>query len=137
MNLEIYETSINPKNRCNLKLLYHHLILISSWARSSTPRFNDINLEKWNYSRCKHRLLCYNRPHCVVEHKNKFKSETKIVHGVKKALNMLITGQSCFLLNYISVISSMFIDKFVQKCQYYYTFSDQSVHPLGQLFPYW
>ena len=20
------------------------------------PRFNDINLEKWNYSRCKHRL---------------------------------------------------------------------------------
>ena len=64
--------SSNPKNRCNLKLLYHHLILISSWARSSTPRFNDINLEKWNYSRCKHRLLCYNRPHCVIEHKNKF-----------------------------------------------------------------
>ena len=32
-------------------------------------------------------------------------------------------AQSCFLLNYISVISSMFINKFVQKCQYYYTLS--------------
>ena len=35
--------------------------------------------------------------------------------------------QSCFLLNYPSVISSMFINKFVQKCQYYYTLSNQSV----------
>ena len=35
--------------------------------------------------------------------------------------------QSCFLLNYISVITSKTINKFVQKCQYYYTLSDQSV----------
>jgi hypothetical protein len=34
---------------------------------------------------------------------------------------------SCFLLNYISVISSIFINKFVQKCQYYYNLLDQSV----------
>ena len=36
-------------------------------------------------------------------------------------------GKGCFLLNYISVITSMFINKFVQKCQYYYTLSDLSV----------
>ena len=30
-------------------------------------------------------------------------------------------GQSCFLLNYKSVISSICINKFAQKCQYYYT----------------
>ena len=36
-------------------------------------------------------------------------------------------GQSCFLLNYISVISSIIINKFVKKCQCYYTLSDQSV----------
>ena len=32
--------------------------------------------------------------------------------------------QSCSILNDISVISSEFINKFVQKCQCYYTFSD-------------
>ena len=35
--------------------------------------------------------------------------------------------QSCFLLSYISVISSMFTNKFVKKCQYYYTLLEQSV----------
>ena len=35
--------------------------------------------------------------------------------------------QSCSILNNISVISSKFIDKFAQKCQCYYTFSDQSI----------
>ena len=45
-----------------------------------------------------------------------------------KISNVIINpNQSCFLLNYISVISSIFINKFVQKCQYYYTISDQSV----------
>ena len=34
--------------------------------------------------------------------------------------------QSCILLNYISVISSIFINKFAQKCQYF-TLMDQSV----------
>ena len=31
------------------------------------------------------------------------------------------------ILNNTSVISSKFINKFVQKCQYYYTFLDQSI----------
>ena len=35
--------------------------------------------------------------------------------------------QSCFLLSYISVISFTITNKLVQKCQYYYTFSDQRV----------
>ena len=34
--------------------------------------------------------------------------------------------QSCILLNYISVISSIFINKFAQKCQYF-ALMDQSV----------
>ena len=41
--------------------------------------------------------------------------------------DMSCLEQSCFLLNYISVISSMFINKFGQKCQYYYTLLDQSI----------
>ena len=45
----------------------------------------------------------------------------------KFVLNLVLSTQSCFLLNYISVISSIFINKFVQKCQYYYTLSDQNV----------
>ena len=35
--------------------------------------------------------------------------------------------QSCSILNDISVISSKFINKLVQKCQCYYTFLDQSI----------
>ena len=35
--------------------------------------------------------------------------------------------QSCSILNNISVISPKFINKFMQKCQCYYTFSDQSI----------
>ena len=35
--------------------------------------------------------------------------------------------QSCSILNNISVISSKFINKFVEKCQYHYTLSDQSI----------
>ena len=34
---------------------------------------------------------------------------------------------SCSILNNISVISSKFINKFVQKCLCYYTFSDQRI----------
>ena len=36
------------------------------------------------------------------------------------------TVQSCILLNYVSVISCKFINKFAQKCQYF-TLMDQSV----------
>ena len=35
--------------------------------------------------------------------------------------------QSCSVLNNTGVISSKFINKFVQKCQCYYTLSDQSI----------
>ena len=38
-----------------------------------------------------------------------------------------IYNQSCFLLNWISVISSMSLNKFIQKCQYHYTLLDQNV----------
>ena len=38
-----------------------------------------------------------------------------------------IVNQSCPILNNINVISSKFINKFVQKCQCNYTFSDQSI----------
>ena len=41
--------------------------------------------------------------------------------------SMLLFTQSCFLLNYISVISSRFIHKVVQKCQCYYTLLVQRV----------
>ena len=40
---------------------------------------------------------------------------------------LLKRAQSCFLLNSISVISSIFINKFVQKCQYYHTLTNQSI----------
>ena len=35
--------------------------------------------------------------------------------------------QSCYVLNDTGVISSKFINKFVQKCQCYYTLTDQSI----------
>ena len=41
--------------------------------------------------------------------------------------------QICSTLNNISVISSKFINKFVQKCQCYYTLSDRSI-PLVNCF---
>ena len=44
-----------------------------------------------------------------------------------RAIWDLLQVQSFFLLNYISVISSMFIVKFVQKCQYCYTLFNQSI----------
>ena len=47
--------------------------------------------------------------------------------GIVFEKNVSLSSQSCFLLNYISVISSIFINKFVQKCQYYYNLLDQSV----------
>ena len=36
-------------------------------------------------------------------------------------------AQNCFLLNYVRVFSSIFLYKFAQKCQHFYTFTDQSV----------
>ena len=57
-----------------------------------------------------------------------------IMEKLKTTIGMAISivsfqcrGQSCFILNYIGGISSIFINEFVQKCQYYYTLSDQSV----------
>ena len=47
--------------------------------------------------------------------------------GIVFEKNVSLRSQSCFLLNYISVIFSIFINKFVQKCQYYYNLLDQSV----------
>ena len=45
----------------------------------------------------------------------------------KKTIHIsTILSQSCILLNYISVISFKFINKFAQKCQYF-TLMDQSV----------
>ena len=38
-----------------------------------------------------------------------------------------MAAQTGFLLSYIDVISSICVNKFAQKCQYYYTLSDQSV----------
>ena len=46
--------------------------------------------------------------------------------GIVFEKNVSLRSQSCFLLNYISVISSIFINKFAQKCQYS-TLMDQSV----------
>ena len=37
--------------------------------------------------------------------------------GIVFEKNVSLRSQSCFLLNYISVIFSIFINKFVQKCQ--------------------
>ena len=55
-----------------------------------------------------------------------FLSTWKVCLLSKSSSYFLPCSQSCSILN-ISVISSKFINKFVQKCHCYHTFSDQSI----------
>ena len=65
------------------------------------------------------------------------KRTAALPHGRKKSQSCLVRNfvfwslnnwkHSCFLLTYVSVISSMYIHKFVQKCHSYYTLMNQSV----------
>ena len=67
-----------------------------------------------------------NYRHGLCHCKLRYKLSERDQGPLKKWTEHFTTLQSCFLLNYLSVISSIFIE-FVQKCQYYYTLSGQSV----------
>ena len=60
-------------------------------------------------------------------HKQKDKFAFKFIFPFNLLLVEQIVGALHPKLNYISVISSMFTNKFVKKCQYYYTLLEQSV----------
>ena len=90
-------------------------IVVISWATDKMTTV--IFFSAWDKSRVK-----WDNPQNSTQ-----KMWTYIRWGNWISLSFLMNFvQSCILLNYVSVISSIFINKFDQKCQYF-TLMDQSV----------
>ena len=98
----------------------------SIWIRIFSARFSQTPYKRASEDLCRKQWVKNNLGVASSYHTPQLSSEYSAACTVRS--NLVDTAQGCILLTSLSVISSKFIQKFAQKCQYF-TLIDQSVPP--------